>query len=214
VHRRADIRAPAKRRPVQVLDLRKLAGEQIEQQPVVGLPVDEMALPLPADETKSELLGAAPRDVVLDDPGVDCMQSEIPERESQKPRRRDAPPAPAAEGLVSRNDPESPGSHVAVDVGESDDANWGVVRVRGIQPDEVGLTLHHDLEQRRRDALPTAAEIEPLVILLALQPGRGQLEVRKRAERPERHVEDSRLRSRAPADPGTLRRALPPHRAS
>src|SRR5438876_5142848 len=67
----------SKRGEARRVELTVLAGEQIEQQPIVGLPVDQVALPLPADEAKAEPLGAAPRGVVLDDPGIDRMQSEL-----------------------------------------------------------------------------------------------------------------------------------------
>src|SRR5438067_12265216 len=52
------------------VELTVLAGEQIEQQPIVGLPVDEVALPLPADEAKAEPLDGAPPGGVLDGPGT------------------------------------------------------------------------------------------------------------------------------------------------
>src|SRR5947208_15756939 len=68
------------------IELTVLAGEQIEQQPIVGLPVDEVALPLPADEAKAEPLDGAPRGVVLDGPGIDRMQSELLERHGEQLR--------------------------------------------------------------------------------------------------------------------------------
>src|SRR2546427_13259330 len=106
------------------------------------------------------------------------MQSELLERRGEQMRRSDVRPAAAAEGFVSRDDPQSSGAHVAVDVIERHDPDRGVVLVRGVDPDEVSLTLHHDLEQRRRDALPVATEIEPPGVLFELQPGGGQLEIR------------------------------------
>ena len=55
------------------------AGKQVEQQAVVRLAIDIVALPLPADETKAQPLDAPQRRIALDRPGIDDVQAEFPE---------------------------------------------------------------------------------------------------------------------------------------
>jgi hypothetical protein len=59
------------------------AGQEIEQQPVVCLAVDEVTLPLPADEPEVKPLYETNGRVTLHNPGIDRVKSEIPKRQGQ-----------------------------------------------------------------------------------------------------------------------------------
>ena len=59
--------------PPLFIELPVLAREKIEQQAIVHPAVYAMALPLPADETKTEALYGPERRVMLHQPGIDRM---------------------------------------------------------------------------------------------------------------------------------------------
>src|SRR5579862_2731501 len=105
------------------IDLPVLAGQQIEQQPVVGAAVDEMALPLPADRPEADALHAALRRIAVHHPGIDRVQTEVAERERQKPGCRDARIAPATERFLAGHSPERSGPENPVDVVQRHDAD-------------------------------------------------------------------------------------------
>jgi hypothetical protein len=70
--------------PPLLVELSVLGGKQVEQQAIVRASVDDVTLPLPADETEVEALQASKRRVAVHDPGVDRAKPEIPESKRQK----------------------------------------------------------------------------------------------------------------------------------
>src|SRR5579862_8365268 len=117
-----------------------------------------------------------------------------------------------AEGFLAGYHPQSAGAPPALDVVERDDADRVVVAGNRVETDEVTVPLRHDPQQRRRDALPAVTEIQPLVVLLALQPACRQLVVRGCLERPESHHGEPGLSTRPPRPAAAT--APPPRRHS
>src|SRR5438093_9819713 len=86
-----------------------LAGQQIKQQAIVRPAVDVMTLPLPADEAEAEAIYGPQRRVMVRGPGIDRMQAEIAERQSQELRARERRVSPVAEGFLPGHPPEHRG---------------------------------------------------------------------------------------------------------
>jgi len=95
--------------PSVILKLLVLAGQEIEQQPVVRPAVDIVSLPQPADVPEAEALYEPKRGVMLHDPGIDRMQAEIPERKGQELRADEGPDATLAEGFFPSRPPKRRG---------------------------------------------------------------------------------------------------------
>src|ERR1017187_5027979 len=91
-----------------------LAGQQIEQQPVIRVTVDEVTLPLAADGTEVEALDQAQRRIPLDDPGIDGLKAEIPESQGQHFCCSQRSKSAVAEAFVALRSPQCGAPEVEV----------------------------------------------------------------------------------------------------
>src|SRR5437773_9778597 len=103
-----------------------------------------MALSLPADGPEVDIRGDANGRVVLDDPRVDRVESELQEPEREHLGRRPTRVAAAGVRLVAEDDPEGGGLEVPVHITESDDPDRGIVDVGRSEEHTSELQSHHD----------------------------------------------------------------------
>src|SRR3989449_11609551 len=111
----------ARLRHGRALHLLVLRRQEVEPQTIVAAAVDVMALSLPADGPEVDIRGDANGRVVLDDPRVDRVESELQEPEREHLGRRPTRVAAAGVRLVAEDDPERGGLEVPGHIAESDD---------------------------------------------------------------------------------------------
>src|SRR5438445_4621036 len=153
-----------------------LGGQEVEQEAVVRLAVDPVAVPLPTDELEVRALPDFERNVVLHGPAADRFEAQLTEAERDQLAVRPGRVALAGVGLLAQHDPDAGGLELAVDVTQAGDADRRHVVVRREHAQQVRVQLRHDLDQRGRRRLPGASEVQPLPVLLPGQPAGGQRE--------------------------------------
>jgi len=176
--------------PPLFIELPVLGCEKVEQQAIVQSPVDGVTLPLPANETAVEALHDPQRRVVVYDPRIDRVKSEIPKSQTQELRQGEGRIPTILNGFVAGHDPVSGSSKGAIDAVQPNDPDGHVVPTRRIYPQKMRFPLRHDLEKGGRGNLSSVPKIEPLVILLLPEPAGGELDDFRRVEREELHVCD------------------------
>src|SRR4051794_26587584 len=99
--RTREIHGCSSRVPTQnrIVDLPVLACQQVEEQAIVRLAVDAMALPLAADKAKAHTLDGAQRWVAFDHPGVDAKKAHVAKSVRQHERSGDRARSPVAQRL-------------------------------------------------------------------------------------------------------------------
>src|SRR5438552_4024937 len=151
-----------------------LGGQQVEQQAVVRLAVDPVAVPLPTNEVEVRAVPDLEGNVVLHGPAADRFEAQVAETERDQLAVRPGRVALAGMGLLAQHDPDAGGLELAMDVTQAGDADRRHVVVRREHAQQVRVQLRHDLDQRGRRRLPGASEVQPLPVLLPGQPARGQ----------------------------------------
>src|SRR5687767_4767617 len=123
--------------------------EKVVPEPVVGPPVDEMALPLAADRPETDPCRDLDRRIVLDDPGLDRIESELREPERQHPRGGAARVAMTCMCLVAEDDPVGRRLEMRIHVAEAGDADRRIMSVGCEHPQHVSAALNGNLEPLR-----------------------------------------------------------------
>jgi hypothetical protein len=152
-----------------------LGCENVEQEAIVQSAADAVTLPLSANETAVEAFHDPQRRIIVHDPRIDRVKSQIPESQTQELRQGEGRIPTIADGFVAGHDPIRGSSKRAFDTIQPNDPDGLVVPIRRVYPQNMRFPLRHDLEQRGRDDLPSVPKIEPLVVLFLREPAGDQL---------------------------------------
>src|SRR5947209_3455836 len=126
-----------------------LGGQDVEQDPVVGSPIDVVALPLPSDEAEIRGRADGHRWVMLDSPAIDGDQSEFVESHREHLGHRPGGVTLASIGLLAQHRPDRGRLEAAINIVQTDDADRCLVIIGRKDAEHVRLPLTHDLDQQR-----------------------------------------------------------------
>ena len=139
-------------------------GEEIKPQAIVCAPINPVTLALPADELEMETLGHPKGRIVVNDPGMYGMETEITKSHREHlPCCLGRPPA-CAKALFASNDPDPRGLEIVIHLVKTHDPQRFVVLGR-IDAENLRIPLAHDFEQCGRHRPAAIAELQPLGVL-------------------------------------------------
>src|SRR3989442_1466666 len=170
-----------------ISDLLVLGRQDVEPQTVVDAAIDIVALPLPADRGEVQAPDDAQGWVVLDDPRVDGVQTEVREPERDEHRRRPRAVTAGAERLVPQHRPDAGRLEGAVHVRQAAYTDRRGLIVGGEHSNDFRAPLCCDLQPLRGQNLPAVAEIQPLEVLLPGHPAGGEVDELRVLERQQLH---------------------------
>src|SRR2546422_711391 len=170
-----------------ISDFLVLRRQDVEPQTVVDATIDDVALPLPADRGEVQSPDDAPGRVVLDDPGVDGVQTEVSEPEGDEHRRRPRAVTARPERLFPQHRPDAGRLEGADHVRQAAHTDRGGLVVRGEHSNDFRVPLCRDLQPLRGQDLPAVAEVQPLEVLLPGHPAGGELDELRARERQQLH---------------------------
>jgi hypothetical protein len=149
--------------------------QQVKQQSIEQTVANAMALPLPADQSKTVSHEHPNRRLIqFHSPSAHGLKSEILEANPKDFRHSPTRIALTGVAFIAEHIPERRGTKISRDITQRHQANRGIMCIGGEEPEEMHVSLRHDLESDEGQALETTAKIQPLVVFFLIQPFRSQ----------------------------------------